>query len=440
MASTAIHNEEEKKEFFDSPEELDAKVTMLAEMIITSQHMTAFTGAGISTASGIPDYRSGYNTVLNTGPGCWETAANKQKYAAAVKAGDKNAKMPANKATLKTAISKAYPSKTHMAMVELTEKQHLKYVISQNVDGLHRKSGIPPENLAELHGNTNLEVCMECGREHMRDFGVRNSRGLKEHRTGRKCDTPSCQGDLKDTIINFGENLNDNILELGFQNCGASDLCLVMGTSLRVTPAADMPKTTAANGGNLIICNLQKTPLDNYATLCIYAKCDDIMELLMKKLGYQIPSWQKKARVNVELSKNGKELEIMGVDSNGAPYSLFTDVKVSGLEPNKTTPILKPVMPWRVQLPAKKPESFDIHLKFQGHYNEPDMKLKVNMAELEANTGIEYMMIYDAAKTQKWEIVVMTNKDKDVIGTADFTQGGKSAVVAKPAPVAMKPV
>ena len=80
MAATAIKSEEEKKEYFDSPEELEEKVQLLAEMIIMSKHMVAFTGAGISTASGIPDYRSGMNTCLPTGPGCWETAANKQKY------------------------------------------------------------------------------------------------------------------------------------------------------------------------------------------------------------------------------------------------------------------------------------------------------------------------------------------------------------------------
>ena len=77
MASTAIKSEEEKKEYFDTPEELDEKVTMLAEMIVLSNKMSFFTGAGISTASGIPDYRSGMNTVLPTGPGCWESAANK---------------------------------------------------------------------------------------------------------------------------------------------------------------------------------------------------------------------------------------------------------------------------------------------------------------------------------------------------------------------------
>ena len=143
-----------------------------------------------------------------------------------------------------------------MAMVELTERNHLKFIVSQNVDGLHRKSGIPPENLAELHGNTNLEICEQCGREHMRDTRVRNAQHVKEHRTGRICDTPDCGGALKDTIINFGESLNESILELGFQHCGHSDLCLVLGTSLRVSPANEMPQSTAMNGGNLVICNL----------------------------------------------------------------------------------------------------------------------------------------------------------------------------------------
>lgn len=143
-----------------------------------------------------------------------------------------------------------------MAMCELVERKHLKFVVSQNVDGLHRKSGIKPEFLAEVHGNTNLEVCENCGKEYMRDFRVRNAQKVHDHRTGRTCDNRVCNGHLKDTIINFGENLNDNILELGFQNCQNADLCLAMGSSLRVTPAADMPKACAENGGNLVIVNL----------------------------------------------------------------------------------------------------------------------------------------------------------------------------------------
>ena len=155
--------------------------------------------------------------------------------------------------------------------------------------------------LSEVHGNTNLEICEICGKEYMRDHRVRTAQKVHEHRTGRKCDNNACAGHLKDTIINFGENLNPNILDLSFQNTGCSDLCLAMGSSLRVTPAADMPLETARRGGSLVICNLQKTPLDNAAALCIYAKCDDIMEKLMKKLDYQIPKWQMKKRIEVSL-------------------------------------------------------------------------------------------------------------------------------------------
>ena len=79
MADTAIKTEEGKKEYFDSPEELEQKIDKLAEMIKASKHFVAFTGAGISTSSGIPDYRSGANTCLATGPGCWEKAANIKK-------------------------------------------------------------------------------------------------------------------------------------------------------------------------------------------------------------------------------------------------------------------------------------------------------------------------------------------------------------------------
>ena len=77
MADTAHKTEEEKKEYFDEPAVLEEKLNMLVEMVLTSEHFVAFTGAGISTSSGIPDYRSGFDTVLATGPGAWETAANK---------------------------------------------------------------------------------------------------------------------------------------------------------------------------------------------------------------------------------------------------------------------------------------------------------------------------------------------------------------------------
>ena len=112
---------------------------MFAEMIMASSNFCAFTGAGISTACGIPDYRSGFNTVMESGPGGWETAANKEKYVKMMKEQEKK-KLPQDKKSMRTSIQKAYPSFTHRALYELVERDRLKFIISQNVDGLHRKS------------------------------------------------------------------------------------------------------------------------------------------------------------------------------------------------------------------------------------------------------------------------------------------------------------
>ena len=91
-----------------------------------------------------------------------------------------------------------------MALAELMNKGHLKHIISQNLDGLHVKSGIPLKNISELHGNTNLEICSKCSNRYYRSFNV-VVKGAKNHLTGRKCE--SCQGTLKDSIVNFGESL-----------------------------------------------------------------------------------------------------------------------------------------------------------------------------------------------------------------------------------------
>lgn len=107
-----------------------------------------------------------------------------------------------------------------------------------------------------MHGNTNKEECTVCGRDYFRDFRTRNAKGTKEHLTGRKCDDPKCKGALKDTIINFGENLNENILNMGFAHGYEADLMLAVGSSMRVEPAASMAGACKQRGGNLVIINL----------------------------------------------------------------------------------------------------------------------------------------------------------------------------------------
>ena len=110
--------------------------------------------------------------------------------------------------------------------------------------------------ISEVHGNTNLEKCVQCDKEYMRDFRTREAQKTFDHKTSRKCDDPNCRGELHDSIVNFGENLDETILDLSFGNCRAADLCLCMGSSLRVQPACSMPVETSINGGNVVIINL----------------------------------------------------------------------------------------------------------------------------------------------------------------------------------------
>ncbi len=188
-----------------------------------------------------------------------------------------------------------------MALLELQNKNLLKFLISQNTDGLHRRSGFPPEKLAELHGNTNLEICNKCSKNYLRDYRVRTAQKVHEHKTGRKC---QCGGDLEDSIINFGENLPEKAMNEGFAHSYEADLCLCMGSSLRVTPAANMPEIVGKNKKNkknLVIVNLQKTPLDNLATMVIHAFTDTVMEKLMEKLKIQIPAFILQRYVEISL-------------------------------------------------------------------------------------------------------------------------------------------
>jgi len=255
--STGGMNEEELKEYFDEPQIVQEKVKILADLIRNSKHVVAYTGAGVSTSAKIPDYR---------GPkGVW-TLQEKG--------------LPTY---CEVTLEQAFPTKTHMSLVQLHKLDVLKFLISTNVDGLHRRSGFPEKAISELHGNCYLESCSknDCGKEYLRNFDA--SSHSSNHITGRKCD--QCGTHLKDSIINFGEDLPTKELEKAVFQSGLSDLSLVLGTSMRVSPANKFPLQAIENGGKMVIVNLQKTPYDKKAFLVIHEKTDLVIELLMKELG-----------------------------------------------------------------------------------------------------------------------------------------------------------
>eukprot|EP00828_Plagiopyla_frontata_P041638 TRINITY_DN5996_c0_g1_i2.p1 TRINITY_DN5996_c0_g1~~TRINITY_DN5996_c0_g1_i2.p1 ORF type:complete len:469 (+),score=74.68 TRINITY_DN5996_c0_g1_i2:1-1407(+) len=375
-----IQSEEEKKEYFDSEEELDKKVTELANLVKQSKHFIAFTGAGISTSTGIPDFRSGVNTKLKTGPGGWEQLATKYK--------------PTQEIHRISALC-AVPSPAHMGLVALQEVGVLKFLISQNTDGLHRRSQFPPDKLAELHGNSNLEQCQKCGKKYLRDFNTASALLLTHsHDTGRICENPACKGSLNDTIINFGENLPKAELQAGLHHSAEADLCLCLGSSLRVQPAASMAENVGTKGKNLVIVNLQKTPLDKFAKIKINAYCDQVVQLLLKKLGIKEKVFKLLRRIQVSRISNNS-LQVQGLDVDNLPYSLFNSIALKNQQENKKLK-KEPFIFQNI-----KEEKLKLVLEFKGHYDEPEAIIPIDLQKLKQSQVFTLELDLELLK---WEI------------------------------------
>merc|ERR1719382_866293 len=174
--------------------------------------------------------------------------------------------------------AKARPGPSHQVLYRLWRAGVLKHVISQNVDGLHRKSGIPAEALSELHGNIFVERCTRCGWEVEREFNTICPGGL----TGRTCENGSCGGPLQHTGVGFGQDLPPKVVRRAWAECEKADLCLALGSSITVTPASDMPAWVAErnarrSGRGLVIVNLQATPCDDQAALRVNGLVDDVL-------------------------------------------------------------------------------------------------------------------------------------------------------------------
>jgi len=289
MASTAHSDPEMAKERYDSPEELDRKVDTLVGWIQSAKHMVAFTGAGISTSAGIPDFR---------GPeGKWTREAQGLKPKSGV------------------STTKAVPTPTHMALVTLQRAGTLKYLVSQNCDGLHRRSGIPSSHISELHGNSNIEECEDCGQSYFRDFGCHRTGRSRDHYTGRRCARPGCGGRLLEYTIDFGQNLPQKPLNLAYSHAKKADLQIALGSSLTVSPANEIPRITAKKG-RLVIVNLQHTPLTNDAAMQIYAKTDVVIGMVMERLGQAILPFrlERKIAVSAHAHEDGVSVSCRAVD------------------------------------------------------------------------------------------------------------------------------
>lgn len=230
-----------------SPEELDR----ISDLISRSERMVAFTGAGISTESGIPDYR---------GPnGVWQTG--NIPHIDTIRTDDEARReyWQQRLATYPSMLARQ-PNPGHRALARFERAGKLLAIITQNIDGLHQKAGNADGRVIELHGSSHRIRCMRCGEEY---DGVTIQTRLEAGETDPRCVV--CGGPLRSATILFGEALPAEALNLAHRVSLAADLMLVIGSSLVVNPAARLPEIAKRNGAGLVIINHTPTPLDGLA-------------------------------------------------------------------------------------------------------------------------------------------------------------------------------
>ena len=282
-AAAKLRKEVNATEVVDGEEELRAKIAQLAALVRGAKHAVAYTGAGMSTAASIPDYR---------GPqGIWTLH---QK-------GEHNASMAARAGMMGQSFSDATPTAGHMALAGLVRAGHLRHVVSQNVDGLHLRSGVPEAKLCELHGNVFRERCPACGRAYLRGFDVTGRSAFRRHATERHCESGACakarggeRAALHDTIVHFGEKVGARELEAAREHSAKCDVALFIGSSLKVLQHYKYMWEPAAAGGarkRFVIINLQPTPKDGKADLRIHGRCNEVLRRLMLELGVALPEY-----------------------------------------------------------------------------------------------------------------------------------------------------
>jgi NAD-dependent deacetylase len=237
-----------------------------------AERVVVLTGAGISTDSGIPDFR-GPNGVWTKNPGA-EKAADLRSYLA-----DPEIRMRAWQLRLSSGMWDAEPNIGHRALVHLEQRGLLHTLITQNVDGLHHRAGSDPALLVEIHGNVREVVCLSCD-----DRGPMPA-ALDRVRAGEV--DPACRrcgGILKSATISFGQSLVADDLRRADEAARACDVFLAVGTSLTVSPICSVARVAVQNGASLVIVNAEPTPYDRLAQVVVHAP---IAEVLPTIVGYR---------------------------------------------------------------------------------------------------------------------------------------------------------
>jgi len=240
------------------------------ELIQPARRIVALTGAGISTESGIPDFRSPGSIWRQQAPVSYQDFISKP---------EARQQYWQTRRALSGQVATAKPNAAHHALVELERTGVLLGIITQNFDGLHQDAGSQPERVVELHGTSREAACTLCGaRSSMQDLQQRIDAG----ETDPTCSL--CGGYMKTATILFGQRVPEDVLMRAKALANECDLFLVVGSSLQVTPAAALPRLALVRDIPLIIINLQPTPLDDYADVILRAKAGDALPPIVAAL------------------------------------------------------------------------------------------------------------------------------------------------------------
>lgn len=234
-------------------------IDKLRDLLSASKRAVVFTGAGISTESGIPDFRS-------PGSGLW-TKYKPIYFDDFVNSEDMRRESWRRKFAMESVLDKAQPNRGHLAVAQLVRRGLVSHIITQNIDNLHQDSGVPDERVIELHGNNSYARCLGCHERYEID-PIREAFARDE--TLPICD--QCGGMIKTATISFGQSMPEHEMRRAQDAALACDLMLVAGSSLVVFPAAGFPAMAKQNGAKLVIVNREPTDLDDLADLVLNAE------------------------------------------------------------------------------------------------------------------------------------------------------------------------
>jgi NAD-dependent deacetylase len=243
-------------------------VAMLRQMIRDAKRIVAFTGAGISTSAGIPDYRSPGGVWSKIQPITLQEFVRSE----AARLEDWRRRFEMNEQ-----FARAEPTIAHRVLADMLRDDRQHSIITQNIDGLHQRSGVAEDQLIELHGNATYGHCIDC---RLRvELAIIRDMVAADH----KCPVCSaCGGLIKAAVVSFGEAMPQDRLADAIERCSQAELILVAGSSLVVQPAANLPHLAVQKGAKLVIINKQSTPLDHIAELVLNHSVDLIFSAIQR--------------------------------------------------------------------------------------------------------------------------------------------------------------